>query len=94
MFEVGDWITLGKNKPWQATEEDVKKFRNDDDFKLWRPKKKDYIWDKDYGLAVVVSYDEEADNRLAIEIFNKKKHFTLVLKDCEPFIGELPSFLK
>ena len=66
------------------------------DVELWQPKEGEWCWEKDYGLSLVISNDENGINCIVCfcltSVFGKE--FTTTLKDCEPFIGELPSFLK
>ena len=59
----------------------------------WQPQEGEYIFDKDFGLAIVISNTEENGIECR-ECFNSKQLFTTPLKDCEPFIGKLPSYIK
>ena len=61
--------------------------------KLWKPKVGEYIWDYEFGLAVVEDVSDDEDI-LCKECYNHKQRFKESLKNIQPFIGNLPTNLK
>jgi len=65
------------------------------DVEPWKPKEGEYICEKDFGLSIVIS---NIDGDIFCKQISRQSllapKFSTTLEDCEPFIGELPSFLK
>lgn len=99
-FKDGDWIRKLDPLPldndvYQLVYSDfygvgAKSSKYFEGIEHWKPRVGEYIWDKDYGLAIVISYNEDQANKLAKEIFNNGS--TFVITDCQPFIGKVPVF--
>lgn len=63
---------------------------------LWRPKEGEYIMNHRYGLCRVERYKEDSISEILVyPIALAIGSFQYIEASfCEPFIGELPSFLK
>lgn len=106
-FKIGDWLQViaGHERPIGSlfkVESCLTRYRATD-VKLWQPKEGEWCWfwntQKDLTLQkfwkmeqnyfIVAFYEKHKIDGIAFYDINDK-HF----KNCEPFIGELPSFLK
>lgn len=106
-FKVGDWVTV--SGPTGEFTEQISSI-NEDTYTLsrtnicyksqatpWKPKPSEYIWDKHYGFCKVTT--NCVTNGVTtlfncIDPFNKALEFTVLLEDCQPFIGTLPTNLQ
>ena len=94
MFKVGDWVYNTVSKVYSRVEEDsilLDNYNPNNIFELWQPKEGEWCWfysnfwmDK---LPILEQFSHIEDNKF------KTKRGVLTM-ECEPFIGELPSFLK
>ena len=87
-MKVGDWVTNTEGFLFRVTENNM---HASDDFTLWMPKEGEWCWmwndgfDKPY-LEKLMKIDKNG-KFYAKSVGDRFKH-------CEPFIGELPSFIK
>lgn len=93
-FKVTDWITLSGGRPWRATEFDIVHLDCNEDVELWQPKEGEWCWFKDEkntigSLTQLVGIEEDGTyyGYSSCGIPDKAPCV-------EPFIGELPTFLK
>ena len=94
-FRVGDWITISKGKAWKATEFDVAHLKLDNDVELWQPKEGEWCW-IGKNLSKIVAHDRDGYFTCLTSNGTYTAYMKLeyIYKIAEPFIGELPSFLK
>lgn len=102
MFKVGDWVTYEKGKDFEtARVEIVGQIPNYigvstgenvplDECGKWKPQAGEWcwFWNNETASATlnrfITSYGKDANETLSAEVY----------KHCEPFTGELPSFIK
>lgn len=96
-FKVGDWVRVdGEIKQYDTSQFFCDKWYNN--IELWYPNENDWC-------VFHNGFIEDATNTFTVAKFQKFKDgkypivscygkFTEVFKYCEPFIGELPTFLK
>ena len=104
-FKVGDWIVSKDDTIQQIT--DI--IETDDQYcacttqynvlplntlKHWQPKPEDYLWDKQFGLSLVITNSHKGKLQCKAVFGYKETFFAKYNKDCEPFIGQLPNLLK
>lgn len=96
-FKVGDWVrNTSINRVWQYTESDLKydkqnPYHNKND-EPWQPKEGEWCWFFEEGnpcCPMLKRFD-----RMDINGYPTPIGMVRGFKYCEPFIGELPSFLK
>jgi len=108
MFKVGDWVQTDEGifrvrelkYSKEGTEVHIYDHNEfyfwfyDEECKLWQPKEGEWCWfyDSEYPLSYILCKFETFDNG-----FWCRPNFSDTMErfnGCEPFIGELPSFLK
>lgn len=105
MFKVGDWVRIGDTvqriiaiNPENDYNITIDMVETDDDYvsiesiELWQPKEGEWCWYK-HNLVRIEEINEYGYVRTMSASFCNKIFFE-GFKDCEPFIGELPSFIK
>ena len=79
MFKVGDWIRDGYGYPYKITSETEAECIDASVHKLWKPKEGEWCWQSfSDGEFNLHQYSSTSNEKLKYE----------------PFIGELPSFIK
>ena len=106
-FKVGEWVRSKENKfDFSLVSIDTEKFYKalgsnfEDEWELWQPKEGEWCWfwylNCSPVLAQCSGYDGE--DYEAIEYSNsingKRIERVSIYSYCEPFIGNLPSFIK
>jgi hypothetical protein len=93
-FAKNDIYKLTESNIWLFEEADKRRFSYEDStpyFELWKPQPGEWYWDKDHKKLLKCSTHNDC-------VFKSKnqhgKGFYSILKHCEPFIGELPTYLK
>lgn len=97
-FKVGDWVRSKENKfDFSLVSIDTEKFYKalgsnfEDEWELWQPKQGEWCWYKD-NLVRITNINEYGYIRA--ETATQMKQFDFEsFKECEPFIGNLPSFI-
>jgi len=102
MFKVGDWITIEgtlHNDKFQLTENEVK-YKEillgdfsfaEEKWKHWKPQEGEWCW---YGYELVQVIDAYNLGNIKICRQNSSSYEEVKNIQLEPFIGELPSFIK
>ena len=109
MFKVGDWVRL-KDKDFNSVFQielideygnlfdNTQKYRGEQQYyELWQPKEGEWCWFWDHtdSLIVLQQFKEKIVNESkTVYRTTDIAGFETVFYNCEPFIGELPSFLK
>lgn len=102
-FKVGDWVRDKRNgmkNPIVQLKPDCIFLTNPEEcgdiYELWQPKKDEWCWfyDKEFKTAILAKYISMYKTEV-YTYFRSSYHIDNGLfLCCEPFIGELPSFLK
>ena len=94
-FKVGDWVDYAGefyrvheeyNGKGNISKEVVNSLvRHDKNVQLWQPKEGEWVW-----------YKKKKRNKLTNNVCELIRFYwdNVNIGDCEPFIGELPTFLK
>jgi len=105
-FKIGDWVTTSSGETKQITgfsgEQGSTIIHSDgfmcyaSDCELWQPKEGEYcwFWNNNEEETAVVSKFIEMDATGSYKSSIVFAHCYISFDFCEPFIGELPSFLK
>lgn len=59
---------------------------------LWQPKKDEYLWDKQFGLSLVITNSHKGVVQCKAIFGYKETFFAKYNKNCQPFIGRIPTF--
>lgn len=100
-FKVGDWVTVSTTrKTEQVLDVDSNFVYTKTSYykinlcELWKPQEGEYCFNEFNGLVKILkTLDTHLVSATAYNPFIQKECI-VVLCQCEPFIGELPSFLK
>jgi len=102
-FKVGDWICFEGKELFKATQNDLDCFTGCD-LKLWKPQAGEWciynfvIMDRTIPIFILPRLDSfghmYAINQINNEVVSIMFEDGNCLCDCEPFIGELPSWVK
>jgi len=101
-FKVGDWVRSKEYGVIKLNKDNVNSYNKYTDTRdpksavyteLWKPKPKEYIWDCDFGLSIIINVTD-SEGILCRACFDDRREFTAKLNEIEPFIGSLPSKLK
>ena len=93
---IGDWVTCetGGTNPYKIINENILKYCTNGSRKnveLWFPSKGDWCWFSRKGeLPTIGQYKDTTSTGY----FLMKKHQSKLWTSIEPFIGNLPSFIK
>ncbi len=95
-FKVGDWVRVVGQKDIEiVNNKNVSIFNNPKKsifFKHWQPEEGEWCWYKD-NLVRITNINEYGYIRA--ETATQMKQFDFEsFKECEPFVGNLPSFIK
>jgi len=104
-FKVGDWVRHSNGKPFKIKAFEFGNFVPESTLykfgaeyhpsyikELWQPEVGEYIWTKTFGIQKVHSVD---NNEVALVLFHDDSNLGYEhISKIEPFIGELPSFIK
>ena len=105
-FKVGDWVVrIGENKPMQVSKVSGSRVNCGsvetylDRLELWQPQEGEWCWFWNKKNAPIFGKFKRMDPSGAriyevIELGKNTKDLNKSYKFCEPFIGELPSFIK
>jgi hypothetical protein len=100
-FKIGDWVREPDGDIWKLDNEVEKGSYVDTDCELWQPKVGEWCWFRSDNMPkyiqVLAQFKEYYNGEYAV-VFNPKDveegTETIYYTECEPFIGELPSFIK
>lgn len=88
MFKAGDWVHFNWGKPFILTEKDYKYFKDCNTLYLWQPQPGEWCWFWN-------EYDDIPTlNRFLCMYSDDENGLPNGFDFCEPFTGQLPSFLK
>ena len=101
-FKVGDWVihngeykqvTKAIDGYIDSLDNKVAVIMKEESLELWKPKEKEYFW---YRSDLVKFHKSQTDLGTLLESARGCSYYPLAnFEDyCEPFIGQLPSFLK
>lgn len=89
-FEVGDWVTSNHSKiPIKSDEYTISQHNTNPgfyDFKKWEPEEGDWVIQKPKHLNM--------EGYTNFNTVKYKSHMKNIISDLEPFIGQLPIFIK
>lgn len=99
-FKVCDWVEFTVKQPRtfkQVTQRDTEIF--DDEqfselFKLWQPQEDEWCWDKKYGFIKILGFYNDSNKEYYSKLINSNVVQITHLTNLEPFIGQLPSWVK
>lgn len=96
MFKVGDWLRPNKRSPVKLTIIDIDNIRLLENSVLWEPIEGEICWtytqyDEGYTKDCFPILVKRVDNGKVEYIRNGRVSYTDI-KDCVPFLGELPTF--
>jgi hypothetical protein len=94
MFKIGDWVKENRKPPYKITDEDVlrvvKNRKKSMYVGLWKPQENEWIWvNGSFGRCVNIIDETTVEGH-----YIGGSDFKLDISKCEPFIGELPTFLR
>lgn len=90
-MKIGDWVTNTEGFLFRVTENNM---HVSDDFTLWIPKEGEWCWSKYDGLVQILKITDERYIVFPLSTSEKDCTIEYRLGGLEPFIGELPSFIK
>jgi hypothetical protein len=91
MFKVGDWvIDTNENTIYQVSEKLPRTYLNKYCL-LWKPKEGEFVFAKDKNKVFLVEFVGFYKNKYMCKHLGS---FSETFYTIQPFIGELPSFLK
>ena len=93
-FKSGDWIKEPNGTLVKLKETPEPGSYYTDDCTLCQPKQGDYLWDKQFRLSLVMTNSHKGKLQCKAIFGYKETFFAKYNKDCQPFIGQLPNFLK
>ena len=106
-FKVGDWVTCetGGTNPYKIINENILKYCTNGsrkNVKLWQPEEGEWCWFyfsesvSDHNcltLGKFIGFRNKESNALFLEYYDTDNNI-FASDMCEPFIGNLPSFIK
>ncbi len=93
-MKVGDWVRNNNNEIFQLEELHMWQKDLDSLVKLWRPDVGEWCWSKYDGLVQILKITDERYIVFPLSTSEKDCTIEYRLGGLEPFIGELPSFIK
>jgi len=99
-FKVGDWVTceMGGTKPYKIINETILKYCTNGsrkNVKLWEPQKGEWCWFYELeNNPILARYNKFINGEYEALAIDPNRRLLGHFGFCEPFIGQLPSFVK